>query len=182
VSLSLQPRGNSIDPFTSTSMIHHPSAYQLMQFLQSDFNHSNFKAEAWQCPSAAILQAGAFRHKAALSERMRNAMQNDMLMFSTLSYASGAIGWRFGVFHADLPPAYFIQQTYRCIRERLQKSQEVEEDLLWSIYGLAAAEMWVRNYDAAAVHMKVLQTLISQLGGICKLAPFIMETIILGAK
>jgi hypothetical protein len=181
-SLSTQPRGNSIDPFTSTSMIQHPSAYQLVQFLQSDFNHFNFQAEAWQRPSTVMLRACAFRHKAALSERMRNSMQDDMLMLSTLAYASGAIGWRFGVFHADLPPAYFIQRTYRCIRERLQKSQEVEENLLWSIYGLAAAEMWVRNFDAAAAHMRVLQTLISQLGGLRKLTPFIMETIILGAK
>lgn len=182
ISFSVQPHGNSTDPFTSTSMIHHPSVTQLVQFLQSDFNHSNFRAETWERLSGAVSRSDDFRHRAALSERIRKALQNDMLMLSTLAYASGAIGWRYGVSLKDLPPEYFIQRTYRSIRDRLQQSEEVEEDLLWAIYGLAAAEMWVMNFDAAAKHMRVLQVLISQLGGITKLTPLIMESIILGGK
>ncbi|KIW13556.1 hypothetical protein PV08_08744 [Exophiala spinifera] len=183
VSISVQPSGNSIDPFNSTNMIHHPSAYQLMRFLQSDFNSSNFHAEALGRPLEAISRTGpCFRHEAAYSERMRDALQDDMLMLSMLAYASGAISWRYGVRFEDLPPEYFIQQTYRNIRERLRRSEAVEEALLWSIYGLAAAEMWLFNFDAAATHMRAVQVLISQIGGMTKVSPLIMESIILGGK
>jgi hypothetical protein len=181
-SFPVQPHGNSTDPFDSTTMIRHPLAYQLMQFMESDFNSSVFRAEALGRPPAAISRTADFRHKTALSERIRNALQNEMLMLSTLAYASGAMSWRYGVRHEQLPPEYFIQRTYRSIREHLQQSEEVEEKLLWSIYGLAAAEMWVLNFDAAATHMRAIQVLISQLGGITKLTPLIMESIILGGK
>jgi len=164
-------------------MIRHPVAYRLIQFMESDFNSSVFRAEALgRRPPSAISRTADFRHKTALSERIRNALQNDMLMLSTLAYSSGAIGWRYGVRHEELPPEYFIQRTYRSIRERLQQSGEVEEKLLWAIYGLAAAEMWVLNFDAAATHMKAIQVLTSQLGGITKLTPLILESIILGGK
>ncbi|KAK5048252.1 hypothetical protein LTR84_005922 [Exophiala bonariae] len=150
--------------------------------MQSDFNSSVFRAEALGRPSPANERPADLRHKNALSERIRNASQNDMLMVSTLAYASGAIGWRYGVCHEELPPEYLIQQTYRSIRKHLQQSGEVEEKLLWSIYGLAAAEMWVLNFDAAATHMRAIQVLISQLGGITKLTPLFLESIILGGK
>ncbi|KIW74124.1 hypothetical protein Z517_12534 [Fonsecaea pedrosoi CBS 271.37] len=161
VSVSVQPSGTSIDPFNSTNMIHHFSAYRLMQFLQSDFNSSTFRAEALGHPLEAISRTGAFHHEAAYSERMRHALQNDMMMFSILAYASGAIGWRYGVRFEEFPPEYFIQQTYRSIRERLQRLEQVEEALLWSCIGLAAAEMWLFNFDAAATYMRAVQVLIS---------------------
>jgi hypothetical protein len=182
ISFSVQPRGNSTDPFNSTSMAHEPSAWRLIQFLQSDFNHSNFRAETWERFPRAVARSDDFRHRTALSDRIHKAFQNDMLMFSTLAYASGALGWRYSVSLKHSPPEHFIQGAYQSIRNRLQQSEAVEEDLLWAIYGLAAAEMWVMNFDAAAKHMRVLQVLISQLGGITKLSPLVMESAILGGK
>ena len=180
VFLMIQPKNNSLDPFTSKSMVHHPTAYQLVQFLQSSFSYDNFRAEALGTPTPDL--SGSFRHKAAVADRLRDALQEDMLMLSTLALASGAMGWRFGVRHQDLPPEYFIQRGCRAVRQRLQQSNEVDNNLIRSIYGLAAAEMWVGNFDAASTHFTVLRNIIHQSGGTANLNVLTMESVILGGK
>ena len=64
----------------------------------------------------------------------------------------------------------------------MEKSKAVDNDLIMSVYGLAASEMWLHNYEAAQTHMKMVSIMIRQIGGHQNINLYVMESIILGSK
>lgn len=174
---------NSFDPFSHTLLSDNPTTLQIFQFMCSDFTMVNFRAEALSInPSAIATKSGAFRHDVALSERIQTSLHNDMVMVSTLAYASAAMGWRFGIRYQQFPPEYFIQRACRAVRHRLNESKSMDNHLIMSIYALCVSEMWVRNYDAASIHLKMIRKIVEQVGGMKKLDAYVMESLILGSK
>ena len=170
---------NTFDPFNSTILEQDSTTFQVFQFATSDFSNVNFRAESLcLVPSSA----DEYRHTEAISQRTQLALGNEMVMSTTLAYASAAMGWRFGIRYQQRPPEYFIQQAYTAIRCRLFQSMDVDNVLVMCIYSLAASEMWVKNYTAARTHLRMLGQMIQSMGGIAKLEPYVMDSVILGTK
>ena len=130
---------NTFDPYNSTILEQDSTTFQVFQFATSDFSNVNFRAE-----SSCLVPSSAdeYRHTEAISQRNHLALGNEMVMFTTLAYASAAMGWRFGIRYQQRPLEYFIQQAYTAIRCRLFQSMDVDNVLVMCIYSLAASEMW----------------------------------------
>lgn len=169
----------SFDPFRITVLPQDPTTYQIFQFVCSDFSNVNFRAEALGPPAA---NTEGFRHNAALSERVQLSLSNELVMYTTLAYASAAMGWRFGIRYQQRPPEYFIQQAYVVVRRRLNQSRMIDNVLIMSLYSLALSEMWVQNFKAATTHLSMLKQIVEQMGGMPFLDSYVMESVILGTK
>jgi hypothetical protein len=123
-----------------------------------------------------------FRHRDAVTERLRRCIDDEMVMYATLAYCSSSIRFTKGDIGEELWPEFYILKAIEIIRGRLQKPDPVDGWLILSIYALSVSEMWANNHEASAAHLKIIRYFVAQVGGIHNLEPYVMEGLIIGDK
>ena len=90
--------------------------------------------------------------------------------------------WAIGEKERERPPEFYILKAIELLKIRLEKADVVDRWLILSIYSLAVSEMWAQDYDAATAHLKMTRHFVTQFGGLTKLDPYLMESILLCDK
>ena len=176
------PAENGIDPFHCTPVIIDACTYRLLQYPFSGFVETTFRAESLGLQHQTSLSPDKFRHRHAVTERLRRCIDNEMLMYATLAYCSSSIRFTKSGIREERPPEFYILKAIEILRSRLQQPDPVDAWLIVSIYALSVSEMWAGNHEASAAHLKIIRHFIPQVGGITKLEPYVMESLILGDK
>jgi hypothetical protein len=176
------PAGNGSDPFHSTPVTIDVCTYRLLQYPFSGFVETTFRAESLGLQNQASLSPSNFRHRHAVTERLRRCIDDKMVMYATLAYCSSSIRFTKGNIGEERPPEFYILKAIETLRSRLQQPDPVDGWLILSIYALSVSEMWASNHEASAAHLKIIRHFIAQVGGIHKLEPYVMESLILGDK
>lgn len=168
----------AIDPFNCTSTDLDAKAQRLFHYTFTIFIETTFHAESlsWMTPCAI------FRHREAIMERLRRCVVDRLTMYSTLAYCASCMRWAVGEKERERPPEFYVLKAIEALKIRLKKEDTVDTWLILSIYALAVAEMWAQNYEAATAHLNMTRHLVAQIGGLTKLDPYLMESIILCDK
>ena len=168
----------AIDPFYCTSAALDAKDQRLLFYPFTSFVETTFNAESlsWMTSSTG------FRHREAVVQRLRRCVVDDLTMYSTLAYCASCIRWAIGEKERERPPEYYILKAIEALKKRLEQADIVDTWLILSIYSLAVSEMWAQNYGAATAHLKMTRHLVTQVGGLTKLDPYMMEGILLCNK
>ena len=168
----------AIDPFYCTSAALDAKDQRLLFYPFTSFVETTFNAESlsWMTSSTG------FRHREAVVQRLRRCVVDELTMYSTLAYCASCIRWAIGEKERERPPEYYVLKAIEALKKRLEQADIVDTWLILSIYSLAASEMWAQNYGAATAHLKMTRHLVTQVGGLTKLDPYLMEGILLCNK
>ena len=169
------------DPFDSTAVAIDEQTYRLLQYPFSDYVLKTFTAEGLGFIPGHRAN-GAVRHCNAIINRMRRCIEDELTMYATLTYSSSCVRWVMGQQQMQRPPEYFLVKAIEALRIRLQCSDVVDSWLVLAVYALSVSGLWVKDYEAASMHLKILRNLIVQLGGMRKLNPYVLENLIIGDK
>lgn len=90
--------------------------------------------------------------------------------------------WAIGAEERERPPEFYVLKAIEALKIRLETAEVVDTWLILSIYALAVSEMWAQNNGAATAHLKMTRHLVTQFGGLTKLDPYLMESILLCDK
>lgn len=168
----------TIDPFNCTSTALDAKAQRLLHYPFTNFIETTFNAESLSgmnpCPM--------FRHREAIIERLRRCVVDRLTMYSTLAYCASCMRWAIGEKERERPPEFYVLKAIEALKIRLDREDTVDTWLILSIYALAVSEMWAQNYEAATAHLNMTRHLVAQIGGLTKLDPYLMESIILCDK
>ena len=176
------PAENGIDPFHCTPVIIDACTYRLLQYPFSGFVETTFRAESLGLQYQTSLSPNKFRHRHAVTERLRRCINDEMLMYATLAYCSSSIRFTKSGIREERPPEFYMLKAIEILRSRLQQPDPVDAWLIVSIYALSVSEMWAGNHEASTAHLKIIRHFIPQVGGITQLEPYVMESLILGDK
>ena len=179
--LSITPKlidAVAIDPFYCTSAALDAKDQRLLFYPFTSFVETTFNAESlsWMTSSTG------FRHREAVVQRLRRCVVDELTMYSTLAYCASCIRWAIGEKERERPPEYYVLKAIEALKKRLEQAEIVDTWLILSIYSLATSEMWAQNYGAATAHLKMTRHLVTQVGGLTKLDPYLMEGILLCNK
>ena len=168
----------AIDPFYCTNLALDAKDQRLLYYPFTNFIETTFNAESlsWMTSSAT------FRHRGAIIERLRRCVDDKLTMYSTLAYCASCMRWAIGEKERERPPEFYILKAIELLKIRLEKADVVDRWLILSIYSLAVSEMWAQDYDAATAHLKMTRHFVTQFGGLTKLDPYLMESILLCDK
>jgi hypothetical protein len=135
------PVGNGTDPFHCTPVIIDASTYRLLQYSFSGFVETTFRAESLDLQNRASLSPKNFRHRHAVTERLRRCIDDEMVMYATLAYCSSSIRFTEGDLGEEYPPEFYILKGIEILRGRLQQPDPGDGWLILSIYALSVSEM-----------------------------------------
>ena len=168
----------AIDPFYCTSAALDAKDQRLLFYPFTSFVETTFNAESlsWMTSSTG------FRHREAVVQRLRRCVVDELTMYSTLAYCASCIRWAIGEKERERPPEYYVLKAIEALKKRLEQADTVDTWLILSIHSLAASEMWAQNYGAATTHLKMIRHLVTQVGGLTKLDPYLTEGILLCNK
>ena len=168
----------AIDPFYCTSAALDAKDQRLLFYPFTSFVETTFNAESlsWMTSSTG------FRHREAVVQRLRRCVVDELTMYSTLAYCASCIRWAIGEKERERPPEFYVLKAIEALKKRLEQADIVDTWLILSIYSLATSEMWAQNYGAATAHLKMTRHLVTQVGGLTKLDPYLMEGILLCNK
>ena len=168
----------AIDPFYCTSTAIDARDQRLLYYPFTSFIETTFNAESLSgMPSSA-----KFRHRKAIIERLRRCIDDKLTMYTTLAYCASCMRWAVGEEERERPPEFYVLKAIEELKIRLKMAHVVDTWLILSIYALAVSEMWAQNYEAATTHLKMTRHLVTQFGGLTKLDPYLMESILLCDK
>ncbi|MCJ1449813.1 hypothetical protein MMC28_000141 [Mycoblastus sanguinarius] len=168
----------AIDPFYCTSTALDAKDQRLLYYPFTSFIETTFNAESLSGMTSSTM----FRHREAIVERLRHCVVDKLTMYSTLAYCASCMRWAIGEEERERPPEFYVLEAIKALKIRLKKADTVDTWLILSIYALAVSEMWAQNYDAATAHLKMTHHLVTQFGGLTKLDPYLMESILLCDK
>lgn len=172
------------DPFNSASVQLDPATHRLLQYPFSSFIETVFNAESLSLasgvPSSSLRKE--FRHRQAITERLNRCVEDELILYATLSYCSSCIKWSVGDQQTKQPPEFYMLKAIERLRPRLQGAESVDGWLIVAMYALSVTEMWAGNSTAATLHLKALRLCIEQKGGMRSLEPYVMESLILSDK
>ena len=168
----------AIDPFYCTSMALDAKDQRLLFYPFSSFVETTFNAESLLCMNSSKV----FRHHEAIFERLRRCVVDELTMYSTLAYCASCMRWAIGERERERPPEFYVLKAIEALRIRLEKADVVDTWLILLIYALAVSEMWAQNYEAATSHLKMIRHLVTQYGGLARLDPYLMESLLLCDK
>ncbi|KAH8890080.1 hypothetical protein GQ53DRAFT_824730 [Thozetella sp. PMI_491] len=209
---SVYPSENSADPFYTTvggddvKAAHHA-------MLDYTFRHTargNFLSESF-APRSAVAHRAEMRHNHTMAERLRNCVERENLLYSTLAYASGCLAWMEGISLDGRLPEYFLDKALPAVREQMARvgsSSPPDTWFIFSLYSLMAVqtwddvpELWMRHCPARYSYLKSLQAnpsyqpgaksrmhfsaiagYVDMMGGWGTQDPYLMESIILLGK
>ena len=168
----------AIDPFYSTFTALDAKDQRLLHYPFTSFIETTFNAESLSVtPSSTV-----FRHRKAINERLQRCAIDRLTLYSTLAYCASCMRWAIGEEERERPPEFYVLKAIEALKLRLEKADVVDTWLIVSIYALAVSEMWAQNYEAATAHLKMTRYLVTQQGGLTKLDPYLMESILLCDK
>ena len=168
----------AIDPFYCTSAVLDARDQRLLFYPFTSFIETTFNAESLLWTTSSTL----FRHRDAIVERLRRCVVDELTMYSTLAYCASCMRWAFGKRARERPPEYYVLKAIAALKVRLEKVDIVDDWLILSIYALGVSEMWADNCEAAASHLKMTRHLVIRNGGLTKLPPYLMESVLLCDK
>lgn len=168
----------AIDPFYCTSTAIDAKDQRLLYYPFTNFIETTFNAESL----SGRISSKPFRHREAVTKRLRRCVSDKLTMYSTLAYCASCMRWAIGEKERERPPELYVLKAIGALKLRLEKVDVVDTWLILSIYALAVSEMWAQNYDAATAHLKMTRHFVTQFGGLTKLDPYIMESILLCNK
>lgn len=168
----------AIDPFYCTSSALGAKEQRLLYYPFTSFVETTFNAESLSRTNAST----NFRHCEAVIERLRRCVVDKLIMYSTSAYCASCIRWAVGEEERERPPELYVLKAIEQLKIRLEKADVVDRWLILSIYALAVCEMWAQNYQAATAHLRMIRHLVAQCGGLSKLDPYSMESILLCDK
>ncbi len=168
----------AVDPFYCTSTALDAKDQRLLYYPFTSFIETTFNAESL----SGTTSSKTFRHREAILERLRRCVADELTMYSTLAYCASCMRWAIGEKERERPPEYYVLKAIEVLKIRLEKAHVVDTWLILSIYALAVSEMWAQNYGAATAHLKMTRHLVTQIGGLTKLEPYLMESILLCDK
>lgn len=168
----------AIDPFYCTSMALDAKDQRLLFYPFSSFVETTFNAESLLWMNSSTV----FRHQEAIVERLRRCVVDELTMYSTLAYCASCLRWALGEKERERPPEFYVLKAIGALRVRLEKADVVDSWLILSIYALAVSELWAQNYEAATSHLKMSRHLVTQYGGLARLGPYLMESLLLCDK
>lgn len=125
-----------------------------------------------------------FRHRQAVANRLQRCVVDKLTLYTTLAYCSNCLQWAIGERAIpDRPSEYYNRKAITALKYRLaDPDPALDQWLILSIYALGVSDMWARNYDAATSHMQILRHFVLRFGGMKKLDPYLMESLILGDR
>lgn len=165
----------AVDPFYCTSTAIDAKDQRLLYYPFTNFIETTFNAESLLGKTSSE----PFRHRKAITERLRRCVNDKLTMYSTLAYSASCMRWAIGERERERPPEFYVLKAIGALKHRLEKLDVVDTWLILSIYALAVSEMWEQNYDAATAHLKMTRHFVTQFGGLTKLDPYIMESLLL---
>ena len=168
----------AIDPFYCTSAALDAKDQRLLFYPFTSFVETTFNAESLSWMTSPT----GFRHREAVVQRLRRCVVDELTMYSTLAYCASCIRWAIGEKERERPPEYYVLKAIEALKKRLEQADIVDTWLILSIYSLATSEMWAQNYGAATAHLKMTRHFVTQIGGLNKLDPYLMEGILLCNK
>ncbi|CAD6590068.1 MAG: hypothetical protein ASARMPRED_004544 [Alectoria sarmentosa] len=168
----------AIDPFYCTSTHLDAKDQRLLHYPFTSFIEATFNAESL----SGTTPSTTFRHREAIIERLRHCVVDRLTMYSTLAYCASCMRWALREEERERPPELYVLKAIEALKSRLERAEVVDTWLILSIYALAVSEMWAENYEAATAHLKMTRHLVTQLGGLTKLDPYLMESILLCDK
>ena len=168
----------AIDPFYCTSATLDAKDQRLLHYPFTSFVETTFNAESL----SGMTSCPMFRHREAIIERLQRCVVDRLTMYSTLAYCASCMRWAIGEKERERPPEFYVLKAIEALKVRLEKEVIVDMWLILSIYALAVSEMWAQNYEAATAHLIMTRHLAAQFGGLTKLDPYLMESIILCDK
>ena len=168
----------AIDPFYCTSSALDAKDQRLLYYPFTSFVELTFNAESLSWANASTI----FRHREAVVERLQRCVVDKLTMYSTLAYCASCIRWAIGGEERERPPEFYVLQAIAELKIRLENANIVDRWLILSIYALAVCEMWAQNYQAATAHLSMIRHLVTHMGGLSKLDPYSMESILLCDK
>ena len=168
----------AIDPFYCTSAVLDARDQRLLFYPFTSFIETTFNAESLLWTTSSTL----FRHREAIVERLRHCVVDELTMYSTLAYCASCMRWAVGKRARERPPEYYVLKAIAALKVRLERADIVDDWLILSIYALAVSEMWAQNCEAAASHLKMTRHLVIRNGGLTKLNPYLMESVLLCDK
>lgn len=168
----------AIDPFCYTSTALDAKDQRLLHYPFTGFIETTFNAESL----SGMTPRPMFRHREAIIERLRRCVFDRLTMYSTLAYCASCMRWAIGEKERERPPEFYVLKAIEALKVRLEKEDMVDTWLILSIYALAVSEMWAQNYEAATTHLHMIRHFVAQFGGLTKLDPYLMESIILCDK
>ena len=168
----------AIDPFYCTSAALDAKDQRLLFYPFTSFVETTFNAESLSWTNSST----GFRHREAVLQRLRHCVVDGLTMYSTLAYCASCIRWAIGEKERERPPEYYVLKAIEALKKRLEQADMVDTWLILSIYSLATSEMWAQNYGAAIAHLKMTRHFVTQIGGLTKLDPYLMEGILLCNK
>ena len=170
--------GSAVDPFMCSSVSIDSKEQNLLYYPFKNFLETTFRAESLVTTTSCV----KFRHRDAVTERLQRCVVDDLTMYSTLAYCASCMRWSIGDEEPERPAEMYIIKAIEVLRHRLRTTQKPDIWIILGIYALAVAEMWAQNYEAATAHLKMTGHFAMQLGGLTKLEPYLMESIILCDK
>jgi hypothetical protein len=139
-----------------------------------------------------------------MMERLKQCVDNEMLMCATLAYGASCLAWTMGTVEKGKTPEYFIDKALRAVRARLSSDHDtIDTWLLLSVYALAITEFWnslpkmwnkCPERRAAAdkvmhtcrktcyIHLRALIGLVDSVGGSQNIHSYVLESMILMDK
>ena len=168
----------AIDPFYCTSTTLDAKDQHLFFYPFTSFIETAFNAESLLWMTSTTV----FRHREAIVERLRRCVVHGLTMYTTLAYCASCMRWAIGEKERERPPEYYVLKAIEALRIRLERVDVLDTWLILSIYALAVSDMWAQNYEAATSHLKMTRHLVTQYGGLMKLQPYLMESILLCDK
>ena len=200
---SIYPSDNSSDPFYATVLGGDTRHHVILDYFSSLTIKVVFLTEAF-APFSTIPQRSSMRHDRIIAARLQRCVEDEMLMYATLTYDSTLRGWMSGQTEDDRPPEYYLAKSLRLIRYRLQQQEDLQDKwLLHSVYSLAVSDFWnnsaimwslqagrkarlMKSEDetlqASRTHLKALSYLVDLQGGWHMVDPYILESTILADK
>lgn len=172
------------DPFDCTSVCLDPATHRLLRYPFTTFIESVFHAESLCLASGDRPGSSkkSFRHQRAVAERLNRCVQDELVLYATLSYSSSCIRWSTGEQQTEKPPEYYMLKAIELLRSRLERLEFVDGWLIVAMYALSVTELWAENSKTAVFHLKALRYCIERKGGMRSLEPYVMESLILSDK
>ena len=165
----------AVDPFYCTSTAIDAKDQRLLYYPFTSFIETTFNAESLSDKTSSK----PFRHRKAITERLRRCVNDKLTMYSTLAYCASCLRWAIGEKERERPPEFYVLKAIGALKHRLEEVDVVDTWLILSIHALAVSEMWEQHYDAATAHLKMTRHFVAQFGGLTTLDPYIMESLLL---
>ena len=175
--MMVQPNGDTIDPFDSICVPMDMEMHSLLQYYVSVM-HPGGHTKTDSRTTRLLLRCSQMFRSTAMSV-IQDCMSNEMAMYSLLASVVSH-GETFKSIYSNRKADEYMSKALKVFRTHLNYSPVVDEGLVLSIFHLSCAEMYRCNLDAAQVHMKVIERLINEMGGLSKIDPDFMEILVIG--